>query len=229
MAAAKPSSGKKPAGVAKRPPRGAGKAKAASDSERADLRARIIETAVDIAEDWGWYDIRLHHVAERLKLPLSAIRSEFRDGDAIADAWIAQGDHAMLAEPAKGFAALPAEERLQISLEAWLDALAPRRKVTAEMFQAKLWPVHVHHNLKLITWTSRTVQWWREAALLDGKGQRRSIEEIGMTLIFLSTLARWCRDRSEGQERSKACLRRSLKRADGLMACAARPLRRAAG
>ncbi|MGF1591747.1 MAG: TetR/AcrR family transcriptional regulator [Kiloniellaceae bacterium] len=196
---------------------------------RDEFRARIVEAALDIAEDWGWYDIRLHHVAERLGVPLAEVRAEFRDGDAIADAWIARADQAMLAKPGRGFAALPAKERLQRSLEAWLDALAPRREVTAEMFRAKLWPVHVHHNLALVTWTSRTVQWWREAALLDGKGQRRSVEEIGMTLIFLSTLACWCRDRSEDQARSKAYLKRRLDRADRLMAgaCALRRRRAA--
>lgn len=216
MAAAKPASRKK------RPARRAAKASGGG----AALRERIIEAALDIAEDWGWYDIRLHHVAERLGLPLAAIRAEFRDGDAIADAWIARADAAMLAERPRGFAARPAKERLQVTLEDWLDALAPRRKVTAEMFRAKLWPVHVHHNLALVTWTSRTVQWWREAALLDGKGQRRSVEEIGMTLVFLSTLARWCCDRSEGQASAKAYLRRSLERADGLMARACPPRRR---
>ncbi|WP_299392870.1 hypothetical protein [Pelagibius sp.] len=226
MAAAKPGPGKKRAAAAKRPPKADATDGNPSEEQRDVLRALIIETALDIAEDWGWYDIRLHHVAERLNLPLAAIRAEFRDGDAIADAWIARADTAMLAGQEAGFAALPAEERLQITLEAWLDALAPRRKVTAEMFLGKLWPVHVHHNLKLITWTSRTVQWWREAALLDGKGQRRSVEEMGMTLIFLSTLACWCRDRSEGQERSKSYLRRSLKRADGLMARAFRARQR---
>ena len=226
MAAAKPGSGKKRAQTGKGASRRAAKAGAPSVEKGEDLRARIVEAALDIAEDWGWYDIRLHHVAERLNLPLAAIRAEFRDGDAIADAWIARADDAMLAEPTAGFAELAAEERLQITLEAWLDALASHRKVTAEMFLAKLWPVHVHHNLKLITWTSRTVQWWREAALLDGTGQRRSVEEIGMTLIFLSTLRRWCRDSSEGQELSKAYLQRSLRRADRLMACASRTQRR---
>ena len=185
---------------------------------QSDLRERIVEAALDIAEDWGWYDIRLHHVAERLGLPLAAVRAEFRDGDAIADAWIARADAAMLAKPPRGFAALPPAERLQVTLEAWLDALAPRREVTAEMLRAKLWPVHVHHNLKLVTWTSRTVQWWREAALLDGKGQRRSVEEIGMTMIFLSTLALWCGDASAGQARTKAYLKRRLARADRFMA-----------
>ena len=222
MAAAKPTSRKK------RPTRRSRKQGAAPAGDE-DLRARIVEAALDIAEDWGWYDIRLHHVAERLKLPLAAIRAEFRDGDAIADAWIARADAAMLAEPAKGFASLPAEQRLQIALEAWLDALAPRREVTAQMFRAKLWPVHVHHNLALVTWTSRTVQWWREAALLDGKGQRRSVEEIGMTLIFLSTLARWCGDRSAGQASSKTYLRRCLQRADRFMARACPPRRPQAG
>ena len=154
---------------------------------------------------------------------MASIRAEFRDGDAIADAWIARADAAMLAAPARGFAVLPARQRLQITLEAWLDALAPRRRVTAQMFRAKLWPVHVHHNLKLVTWTSRSVQWWREAALLDGKGQRRSLEEIGMTMLFLATLALWCRDSSEGQVRTRAYLKRRLARADNLMARAFPP------
>ena len=139
MAAAKPGPGKKRAAAAKRSPKtDAPDAPGGNppEEEREVLRALIIETALDIAEDWGWYDIRLHHVAERLNLPLAAIRAEFRDGDAIADAWIARADTAMLAGQQEGFAALPAEERLQITLEAWLDALAPRRKVTAEMFLA---------------------------------------------------------------------------------------------
>lgn len=191
------------------------RSKAPSD---AVLRDRIVEAALDIAEDWGWYDIRLHHVAERLKLPLADIRAQFRDGDAIGDAWIARADQAMLAGQDGDFATLPVKERLQIALEAWLDALAPRREVTADIFRTKLWPVHVHHNLALVTWTSRTVQWWREAALIDGKGQRRSIEEIGMTLIFLATLRQWCGDKSENQQRTKDSLRRRLAGADRLMA-----------
>jgi DNA-binding transcriptional regulator YbjK len=218
MAAAKPASRKT------RPGR-----RSATPGGDTALRDGIVEAALDVAEDWGWYDLRLHHVAERLNLPLSAIRAEFRDGDAIADAWIARADAAMLAARSRRFAVLPPAERLQTTLEDWLDALAPRRRVTAQMLRAKLWPVHVHHNLALVTWTSRTVQWWREAALLDGKGQRRSVEEIGMTLIFLATLAQWCRDRSEGQARTKASLRRRLNCADRLLAraCAAQARRSA--
>jgi len=214
MAAAKPTRKKRP-----------GRRSATPGGDTA-LRDGIVEAALDVAEEWGWYDIRLHHVAGRLSLPLAAVRAEFRDGDAIADAWIARADAAMLIARPRSFAALPAKERLQVTLEDWLDALAPRRRVTAQMFRAKLWPVHVHHNLALVTWTSRTVQWWREAALLDGKGQRRSIEEIGMTLIFLSTLARWCCDRSERQERTRTYLRRRLDRADRFMARACGTRRR---
>ena len=182
------------------------------------LSDRIVEAALDIAEDWGWYDLRLHHVAERLGLSLAELRTHFRDADAIGDAWIAHADQAMLAAQDESFASLPVKERLQIALEAWLDALAPHREVTADIFRTKLWPVHVHHNLALVTWTSRTVQWWREAGLIDGKGQRRSVEEIGMTLIFLATLRQWCRDRSDGQQRTKDALRRRLAGADRLMA-----------
>lgn len=200
--------------VAKRPSKSAKKKTAAAPP----FPDRIVEAALDVAEDWGWYDLRLHHVAERLDVPLTEVRAFYRDGDAIADAWIARADRAMLIERDAAFRALPAKERLQVTLEDWLDALAPRRNVTAEIFRSKLWPVHVHHNLALVTWTSRSVQWWREAALLDAKGQQRGVEEVGMTAIFLTTLRRWCRDGSEGQSASKAFLRRRLRLADRLMA-----------
>lgn len=182
-----------------------------------DLRDRVVDAALDVAETWGWYDIRLHHVAERLGVPVADVRAEFREADAIADAWLARADDAMLAKPRQGFERLPAKERLQIALEIWLDTLAPHRTVTADIFRTKMWPVHVHHNLALVTWTSRTVQWWREAALLDAKGRQRSVEEIGMTAIFLATLRTWCCDESEGQTRTREFLRRRLDRAERTM------------
>src|SRR5512138_1159140 len=111
MAAAKPASRKKRPGRRTATP--------GSDTALRDgiveAALAVAEAALAVAEDWGWYDLRLHHVAERLNLPLAAIRAEFRDGDAIADAWIARADAAMLAGRPRRFAALPPPERLQIA------------------------------------------------------------------------------------------------------------------
>lgn len=178
----------------------------------------IVAAALALAEETGWDNIRLHEVAARAGVPVAELRRRYRDADAIADAWLARADLAMLAPYDAGFAARPALERLHETLCRWLDALAPHRAVTAEMLRTKLWPFHPHHYVPLVFWLSRTVQWWREAARLDAGAPQRQVEEIGLTWIFVATVAYWGRDNSPGQERSKAFLRRRLEQADRLMA-----------
>ena len=99
----------------------------------------------------------------------------------------------------------------------WFDALTPHRRVTAEMLAAKMWVFHPHHYVPMVFSLSRLIQWLRDAAGLDAAGRRRQLEESGLTVLFLATLAVWCRDESEGQERTKAFLRRRLERADAVM------------
>ena len=51
------------------------------------LRDRIIDAALALAEEdagGGWYDLRLHLLAQRLGVPLGAVLERFRDADAIA-------------------------------------------------------------------------------------------------------------------------------------------------
>ena len=182
------------------------------------LADRIVDTALDMAEERGWGGVRLHAVADTLGVSLAEVRVHYRDLDAVADAWLLRADHAMLAPAPAGFASLPARERIFLVIARWLAALAAHRSVTAEIFGAKLYLGHPHHNLKLITWTSRTVQWIREAALLDGTGRRKQVEEVGLTSLFLLTLAQWTRDDSDGQHRTFDLLQQRLARADGLMA-----------
>jgi hypothetical protein len=65
---------------------------------------------------------------------------------------------------------------------------------------------------------SRLIQWLRDLAGLDAGGRRKQIEETGLTALFLATLAVWCRDDTENQERTRAFLKHRLAQADGLMA-----------
>ncbi len=186
---------------------------------RRSLAERIVDAALDLAEDGGWDQLRLHAVADRLEVPLAELRRHYRDADAIADAWLARADVAMLTcRDDAGFDERPPPERLYLVIMRWLDSLGGHRRVTRQIFAAKGYPGHPHHNLKLLTWTSRTVQWLREAAGLDAGGRRRQMEEIGLTVIFVATLALWLRDDSEGQERTRRFLSARLKQADRLMA-----------
>ncbi len=183
-----------------------------------ELPARILETALDLAEDVGWEQVRLREVAARLGISMAELHAHYRDQDAVADAWFATAWTAMLAAPPEDFAMLPARERIHLVMMRWFDALAPRREVTGEMLSTKLYPSHPHHWVPLIFNLSRTIQWLRDAARLDAPGRRRQVEEVGLTGLFLATLAYWLRDQSEDQEATRVFLRHRLENADRFMA-----------
>ncbi|MFQ6016865.1 MAG: hypothetical protein ACE5KF_01605 [Kiloniellaceae bacterium] len=191
--------------------------KRAAPRKPADPEARIVDAAIALAEEVGWDAVRLRQVAKRLKMPLAEVLAHYRDLDAVADAWFGRAWAAMLAPPPRGFAALPARERIHLVMTRWFDALAAHRRVTGQMLSAKLYPSHPHHWVPLVFNLSRTILWLREAALLDATGRRRQIEEVGLTVLFLATLTDWLGDGSEGQERTRDMLRRRLAAADRLM------------
>ena len=177
------------------------------------LRDRIIDAALAVAgEDagGGWYALRLHLVARRLGVPLSAVLDRFRDADAIADAWFARALRAMLHEPEPGFDALPPSARVHAALMRWFDAQAAHRRVVRSMVGAKLHPSHPHHWAPMVFSLSRLIHWALDAARLDARGLPRQAEEVGLTLVFLGALRVWLEDESPGQGRTRAFLRRNL-------------------
>lgn len=178
---------------------------------------RILAAALDLAEDEGWGALRLGRVADRLGVAPAQIRRHFRDKDAIADAWLARADAAMLVRRSRAFARKPPPERLLTVIVDWLDALAPHRRVTGEMLAEKLYPGHPHHNIGLVLSLSRTVQWIRDAAGLDATGRRKQIEEIGLSALFAATVVRWLKDESPGQEKTRAFLAGRLADADRIL------------
>ena len=191
-----------------------------------NLQERIVDETIALGEEIGWSRVRLRLVAERLGIPLSELQSQYRDLDAITDAWFARAWLAMLIEPPEKFATWPAADRLHYLLMRWFDALAPHRTVTHQMLSEKAYLSHPHHWVPMIFNLSRTIQWLRDAAMLDGEGRRRQVEEIGLTAIFLATLAVWRRDPTPEQTRTRAFLRRRLSRADKTIGVFSRPSRR---
>ncbi|QTF91544.1 hypothetical protein [Halomonas sp. BM-2019] len=183
------------------------------------LRDRVVEEALHQAEAHGWEAVRLTEVAARLEVPMAAVLAEFRDLDAVANAWFARGWEAMLAEKPDGFDHWPEAERLAHSLLAWLDALAAHRRVTVAMLRTKAHLPHLHTWVPMLFDLSRTVQWWREAARLPARyGTRRAqVEEVALTALFLATLAVWANDGSDGQARTRAFLEKRLARGSGCM------------
>ena len=180
------------------------------------IEQRVVDAALAIATEVGWEQVRLSTIADRIQLPLAEIGRHFRDIDAIANAWFARARLAMLALPAEALAGRPADERIALAFGAWLDSLAPHRRVAAEILRHKLYPSHPHHWVPMIFDLSRLVHDLLDVARVSGSGRVRQAQEVGLTAITLITLADWLRDDSPAQECSKRRLQRRLTRAGRL-------------
>jgi hypothetical protein len=86
---------------------------------------RIVDTVIDLAEREGWENLRPWKVAERCGVDLTNVLSEFRDIDAVANAWFERALAAMLQPPDPGFQGRPAGERAHAMMMRWFDALPP--------------------------------------------------------------------------------------------------------
>ncbi len=179
-----------------------------------DLRERILDTALALAEEKGrWSAVRLHDVANRLSISASQVLDHYRDLDAVADAWFLRGLRAMVGPKPPDFLNQPEWRRIELCMLAWFDTLAAHRRASAQMLRGKLHLSHPHHWVPMVFSLSRTIQWLREAAQLPAEyGSRQAQrEEVGLTALFVGALLIWTRDDSVGQKRTKQFLRRELR------------------
>jgi AcrR family transcriptional regulator len=183
-------------------------------NSRSTVRDRIVDAALELAEERGWANVRLYQVAERAGVPLARIGAEFRDLDAVANAWFARALAAIERIPPEALAGQPAAERLHLVVMQWFDALAPHREVSGQMLRAKLYPSHPQHWVPLIFDLSRLVHWFLDAAGIASTGRARQMAEIGLTAIFLLSLRVWLSDDSADRERTRLYLYRRLDAAD---------------
>jgi AcrR family transcriptional regulator len=181
-------------------------------------RAQIVTASLELADGGGWHDLRLFQVADRLGLPLAAVQAEFRDRDAIADAWFERALEQVLALPAAELAGQAPPERLLAVMMRWFAALAPHRRVTGAMLGAKLYPGHPQHWVPLAFDLSRLIHWFLDAAQIASTGPRRQLAEIGLTVLFLKALRAWLRDPAGDLEQLREGLGRDLDRADRWLA-----------
>ena len=179
------------------------------------LRDTIVDAALRLGEERGWDAVHLYEVAQAMGEPLAEVARHFEHKDAVAEAWFDRAECMLLAAPqAPGWGGLSVAERLHGAIFAWLDALAPHRRLALQMLRYKLQPEHLHLQALGALRVSRTVQWVREAAALPATGWRREAEEAVLTTIYLATFARWLRDDSPGARDTRDFLTRWLARAE---------------
>jgi len=183
-------------------------------AKNADLQENILNAAMQLAEATSWEKLHLHDVAAELNISLEQIRQHYPQKDGMVEAWYDRADASALRITEKpGFLELDIYDRLHQVIMAWLDALAEHKTISRDMLLYKLEPAHIHLQVLGMLRISRTVQWFREAAQQDSTHLERIFEEIGLTTIYLLTFLYWMNDKSENQQRTRAFLRRKLKRA----------------
>jgi len=177
----------------------------------------ILHTALDLAEEKGWNNIRLYQVADQLNISLEDIHHHYADLNGVANAWFKQAQLHMILAPEGTFTDQPAWRRLYLTMSKWLEHVSQHPRVTAQIIRAKLHPPHVHHWVPIIFDLSAQIHWWLDAARIASVGRKRQMAEIGLTAIFLVTFAYWAKDKSPGQTKTRTFLKKRLKRADRTM------------
>lgn len=186
-------------------------------TRKQDIGDQILDKALELGEASSWESVRLHAVAEALEISLDDVRQYYPQKDDLVEAWFDRADKAVLAEgAAEEFLALPGRDRLQHVIMAWLDALAPHRRLTREMLAYKMEPGHVHLQVLGLLRVSRTVQWFREAAYEDATDMQRIFEETTLSALYLMTFGRWLFDDSPETANTRKFLEGSLRRWDDL-------------
>ncbi|MCH8492156.1 MAG: TetR/AcrR family transcriptional regulator [Idiomarina sp.] len=184
-------------------------------------RDDILDTALALGADVGWERLTLYQVARHLQVSLAQINAVFPQKDDIVDAWLDRADHAMLAQFPNYSEQETANEnsnsqRLQLAIQAWLDALAPYHKLTGEMLLYKLEPGHFHLQAAGLLRISRTVQWFREAAELEASHIQRIGQEIALSSLFIGIFIFWLNDKSPQQENTRERLQEALQRGESI-------------
>jgi ubiquinone biosynthesis protein COQ9 len=178
-------------------------------------RDLILDTALEMAEASSWEKLHLYRIASRLNITLDQIREYFPQKDDLVEAWFDRADSAVLRfTPSSEFLGLPKSDRLERVIMIWFDQLARHHRLTRQMLAYKLEFGHIHLQLQGITRISRTVQWFREAARLETTGLCRILGETVVTSIYLATFVYWINDVSPAQQKTRAFLRKHLKRAE---------------
>ena len=188
------------------------------------LADRLIAAALAEADKTGWDALRLARIAEREGIALAEFHALYASADALADAWLDRAERRMVTL-APALAELATTERIARAIFGWLDELAPHRAVARQILVGKLYPGHPHLVAGAVVRLSRTVQLLREVAGLHAPPPRRQLEEIVLTNLFVATILRWARDRSEGQDDTRRWLRRRLGALDGIVGHLPRILR----
>lgn len=105
-----------------------------------NLRDRIVDVALELAETRSWEVVRFYKVANKLNIKIADVRRQFREKDELIDAWFDRADQATLKLAAGSN--LSKQSTVDQSLRlimTWLGALSAHQRVTMRHRKAPRW------------------------------------------------------------------------------------------
>lgn len=177
---------------------------------------QILDSALRLgASKSHWEELQLYELADQLGITLAELSQCFAQKDQLADALFDRADRVLLQQCDRAtMVPLTMRRRLYTAIMTWLDSLAPHRVIVRQMLKYKLEFGHVHLQVLGLLRISRTVQWLRQVCLCEATDNRRIIEELVLTSIYVLTFSYWLWDYSDNQQRTRKQLERLLTAAE---------------
>ena len=178
-------------------------------------RQRILDRAIELAQQSSWASLNFSQLADSLNCSLADIGQHFRSKDDMAEAFFDRADRVMWALSSnKAYRNLTEEDKLFECIMCWFESLTPYKPLVKEMLGYKLEPGHFHLQGHGITRISRTVQWFLDVAEREHGGLKRSADELAVTSAYLTSFSCFLFDKSEGHRKTRALLKRLLHQID---------------
>lgn len=174
---------------------------------------KILDKAIELAQQSSWESFSLTELALLLDCSLNDIKQFYRSKDDIAESLFNRADDAMLRLATdEEYRSLSSDERLLECIMLWYEILAPYKAIVREMLGYKLEPGHFHLQAHGITRISRTVQWFLEVSDRRSKGIKRIMEEVAVTSAYLASFSYFLFDKSEQHIRTRTLLNKLIKK-----------------
>ncbi|MSO76279.1 MAG: TetR/AcrR family transcriptional regulator [Alphaproteobacteria bacterium] len=179
-----------------------------------DRTAALLDTALALAAERGWYALALADIAGAAGVSLAELYRVFASKTAILAALVSHTDRAVLAMAPGELAAEPPRDRLFDILMRRFDVLAPHKPALAAVFRDG--PRDPLAMLGLAPHLLKSMAWMLAAAGLSAHGLAGALRIKVLAAIYLVTVRTWLADESLDMARTMAALDARLRRAGRL-------------
>ncbi len=180
-------------------------------SRRGDAEDRLVDAMLDLAAARGWRALGLADIAQAAGVPFAELYPAYPSKASILVAFIRRVDRQVLAAPFKFAPEDSQRDRLFEVLMRRFDALQPHREavrgIRRDLTRA---PAEGAAYLPILC---RSMAWMLEAADVSSDGPVGQLKALGLTGVWLRTLAAWLDDDTTDLARTMAALDRNLGRA----------------